>query len=443
MKTIFHILFFFLSITNCFCQWSGLNAGISGDARVLYYDSLSNKIIVGGYFTTRDSVAAKGIATWDGTTWDSEGTGAQFGTPVYSIGKYLGTLYASSIFSPDWHLDSWWWWWNGQLWDTLAEKVNGVVAVQKEHNGEYYLGGSFDSIGSSRANMLAKFDGVNYTSLSVPSPAGGFAVQDIEFYNGQMYIGGNFYDSLTNVNDLERFNGVSYEPFGGIGLSSGAAYVSSLEVFHNELYIAGWFKQAWGDPENFIMRWDGTQFRDVGNGLDGPVYRMHVYNDELYVCGSFTQAGNLSVTNAAKWDGISWNQITPGFRNNGPILDILVAQNNLYIGGGFDSIQNIQVYNIAVYYNLQNINLELTTSPISLFPNPAGKRISIQFNQIPDVECRIWITNLYGETVDTRLIEKGHSSTIHVDISSFPPSVYSMNIQSQKFLYSKKFIKCE
>src|SRR5205809_479056 len=84
----------------------------------------------------------------------------------------------------------------------------------RENNNELYLGGIFDSIGLSQAVHIAKYDGTSFSTFPFPSLAHGFSVKAIEFFQGEMYIGGNFYDTITGVNDLERWNGSSFEPFG-------------------------------------------------------------------------------------------------------------------------------------------------------------------------------------------------------------------------------------
>ncbi len=337
MKHILILTFTFLTINQSFSQWQNLGLGFNRGGYVLLYDSTYNLLYVGGDFEYADSILVNGFAKWDGLKWDSLGEGAHYGAPGYSITKYQGNIYGSSAFtytnsSPD--CFNWFAQWNGQFWDTLNEKVNAYIKEFKEYNNELYLGGAFTKTGTQNANLLAKFDGNNFTPMYVTSEAGGYSIMAIEFFQGQMYIGGNFFDTITGVNDLERWNGSSFEPFGGNGLAFGSDAVSSMEIFQNDLYIGGNFLISSGSPADNIMRWDGNQFYDVGGGLNGGVRTMHIFDNVLYVCGAFTTAGSVQVNNGmAKWDGVNWSSVTNSTFNN-VILDLLIVGSDLYITGG-------------------------------------------------------------------------------------------------------------
>lgn len=126
-----------------------------------------------------------------------------------------------------------------------------------------------------------------------------------------MYVGGNYYDTITGVNDLEVYDGVSLHPFGGNGLDFGGAHVTAMVVYNNELYIAGGFNYVYGSNTFVnIMRWDGSQFHDVGGGVNGGINKMKIVNGEIYVSGYLTSAGNIPIHNyLAKWNGTTWSEV--------------------------------------------------------------------------------------------------------------------------------------
>jgi hypothetical protein len=206
------ILFYFLIPKILLSQWVPLNGGLDDYGRVLYYDSVSSLLYAGGYFTYADNLVVNKIARWDGLHWDSLSSGARYGAPVFSITKYHGKIFASSVFDnfPSSN-QNWLYWWNVNRWDTLDVRINQEVATFKEYNNNLYLGGLFSKIGTQDANFIARYDGTNFYPISLPSEGGGYSVNAIEFFQGQMYVGGNFYDTITGINDLERWNGSSYE----------------------------------------------------------------------------------------------------------------------------------------------------------------------------------------------------------------------------------------
>lgn len=445
MKKCLIVLILTLNSFNGICQWQNLSRGLDNDGRVLAYDTIDNILYVGGNFVHADSIKVDQVARWNGTSWDSLGGGGLGGTPTYSMILYNGKLFASTLFSysfPNnfnclafWDGISW-------QWDTINQKVDNIVHVFKEYSGDLYLGGGFTQIGLLNANHIAKYDGATFTSFPFPSDLGS-RIDAIEFYNGQMYIGGNFYDSITGVNDLERWNGTSFEPFGTNGLSFGVASVNTMAVYNGELYIGGTFSIASGDPANYIMRWDGSQFRDVGGGTEVAVEEMHVFNDELYVCGHFLIAGSTPVNHLAKWNGSHWSEVCPmsmlplDYASN--INDFYIHNNDLFITGYFTSIDSVVVNSIAKYSGLnQEVSNELM-GRINVYPNPANNILSISGIEKIDELQDVLIQDVLGRRI--KLPISFFREEIQIDISSLNPQLYFIEINSGEGKVVEKFVK--
>lgn len=88
--------------------------------------------------------------------------------------------------------------------------------------------------------------------------------------------------------------------------------VSVLAEFDNHVYVAGGFEYA-GDQTNVgnIVRWTGTGWSKLQDGLPGAVTAMVVFNDgsgdKLWVSGSFLQSSGAPSNSFAKWDGFGWS----------------------------------------------------------------------------------------------------------------------------------------
>jgi hypothetical protein len=434
MKKI--ILVFFLSIYwhSSYSQWVGLKSGFSSAGYTFFYDSTSNLLYVGGLFNYADSIRVNGIATWDGSLWDSLGSGITYGGPVYTITKFQGKIFVSGWFNftPP-NLFNWLSFWNGNTWDTLGVSVNSFIKTFKEHNNELYIGGTFNKIGLQDAILIAKFNGNNFTSYQFPCID--YSVNAIEFYQGYMYVGGNFYDTLSGVNDLERWDGTSFQPFGGNGLAFGSGAVSSMVIYNNELYIAGGFSIATGSPADNIMRWDGSQFHDVGSGLNGGVRQMRVINNEIYVCGDFTMAGSTPVNYVAKWDGNSWSKVFNNTFNN-IVLDIIGVGNDLYVTGGFTMIDSMPFNYIAKYANYTSISEIESPFSVNVSPNPASDKIFVDSkSKIIDAYK---IFDALGREIKSNAVK---SLKVEINIPQLQSGIYFLLLSNEDERIVKKFIK--
>ncbi len=428
------LLLFSFYVTAAYPQWTPLQSGLTFGGYTFYYDSTTDLLYVGGIFNYADSIRVNGIATWDGSKWDSLSSGITYGGPVYKITKFQGSVFVSGWFNftPP-NLFNWLALWNGNSWDTLGMSVNSFIRTFKEFGNELYLGGTFTKIGQLDANLIAKFDGNNFSSY--PFPCYDFTVDAIEFYQGLMYVGGNFYDTLTGINDLERWDGISFQPFGGNGLASGTDAVTSMIIYNNELYIAGGFSVATGSPADNIMRWDGSQFHDVGGGLNGGVRQMRVINNEIYVCGDFTMAGSMPVNYVAKWNGTSWSKVFNSSFNN-VVLDIIGVGTDLYVTGGFTMIDTIPFNYIAKYANYTGVSEIASVFSVNVSPNPANDKIFVDSkSKIIDAYK---IFDALGREMKFNTVK---SSKAEINISQLQSGIYFLLLSNEDGRIVKKFIK--
>src|SRR5262249_13019483 len=146
------------------------------------------------------------------------------------------------------------------------------------------------------------------------------------------YAGGLFYTVCTTItclgeseiNYIARWNGGSWVPVGN-GLND---TVTALAASGSDLYAAGYFTQAFGNPTcgsgntavSHIAGWNGSSWSGVGNGLNDNVYALAVSGGDLYAGGNFTQIcgdaacspGNTPANRVAKWNGSSWSALGNG-----------------------------------------------------------------------------------------------------------------------------------
>lgn len=209
-------------------NWTGLNNGVtfnpsSASVKSLYEDTIANLLYVGGSFRFAGGIPASGIASWNGTNWDSLGRGLD--------------NYPSNGSNSGW--------------------PNSMC----RYNNELYISGGFVHVGTTSAHWIARWDGIAWHTLTTePHNGGGMSMI---VYNNELYLGGIF-DSVGNLltNGLAKWNGSIWSdvhnfPNYNAWLSS-INQVNCLTEFQGNLYVAGNFEGLNGYKE--IVYWDGSQW---------------------------------------------------------------------------------------------------------------------------------------------------------------------------------------
>jgi hypothetical protein len=170
----------------------------------------------------------------------------------------------------------------------------------------------------------------------------------LEFYRGELYAGGTFAsaDTLPNVvNYIARWDGAQWHDVGG-----GASHsVYTLYAHGDHLYAGGRFAGIGGlTGVRGIARWDGTAWDSLGGGVSplGGVNAIIEYNGNIVAAGEFSAAGNTPANNIAMWDGASWTAMGSGV-TGGRVNALAVHNGELYAGGSFYFAGNDTVYSIA------------------------------------------------------------------------------------------------
>jgi hypothetical protein len=348
--------------------WSSLGTGAAnGVAGIVYALAVAGNgdVYVGGGFITAGGLPANNVAKWNGTTWNSLGTGAANGVAgrvyalaisgngdVYVGGNFTqaGSVGASCIAK-----------WDGSSWSALGAGVNTTVrGLEWANSGELYTGGTFTQAGGSACNGIAKWNGAVWTSLgSVGSNdgssagVGGALVRDVAVgANGDFYVGGTFVQvSATLANNIAKWDGSSWSPLGantGNGLN-GMAYAVAVAP-NGAVYVGGDFTGAGSVLANRVAKWDGTAWTSLGagtaNGVNDNVRAIAVVGNAVYVGGAFTQAGGRAASYVAKWDGTAWSSLGTGV--NYLVYALAEAPNGgVYVGGDFSTAGGIPAKSLA------------------------------------------------------------------------------------------------
>ena len=123
--------------------------------------------------------------------------------------------------------------------------------------------------------------------------------------------------------------------------------INSLAKDENEmLYIGGAFTEVDYQSANGIIAWDGENWHQLADGLNGEVKDLFVFDELVYAAGEFTFSGTNEAINLAEWDGTKWRALQQGDMG-GYINAVVRIDNEIYIGGSFSMINGMAADNIA------------------------------------------------------------------------------------------------
>jgi len=150
--------------------WSEVGGGLSpSTSRVDAIHVYKNELYVGGGFGTAGGINAVSIARWDGTNWDSVGSGMIGSVKCFAI--YNDTLYVGGSFGivggiPNTALIAKW---DGTNWSEVGGgAVYGAVLeinALAVYKGELYAAGKYNSIGGISVNRIARWDGSSWKDV--------------------------------------------------------------------------------------------------------------------------------------------------------------------------------------------------------------------------------------------------------------------------------------
>ena len=343
-------------------SWSGLGSGIGdGSVRDLHF-SPGGTLYATGTFTLAGGVTAKGIAKWSGGAWSPVGDGTMTGTSFVLGSKvvsdseiYIGGTFTGvggvtvSNFAK----------WDGSAWSGLGTGTNDWVWAIEKLGSDIYVGGSFTSINSVTANRVAKWNGTTWSAVGTGITNGNVTSLKANSAETTLYAGGTFTASgATTLSRVAKWNGTAWSP-----LVSGAttnlinSNVEEITISGDDLYIAGWFTEAGGQPHNRVVKFNLTNstWSSLGAGVASTARVVAPRGTDVYVGGAFTSKGDgTPLSWFGKWDGSNWSEFLEDstgkgwLGSNGYVLEMIKdSSGNIYVAGGFSKMGDLQVANIA------------------------------------------------------------------------------------------------
>lgn len=436
------------------CQtWEEVGGGLRHSSGINDFEIYNGKLHMCGFITVvgAQSVAAggqpaNGVASWDGFQWDTLRNGV-LPLSANDLCEYGGELFMGGGFSDidgvanTRSIGKW----DGSVWTEVDGGTLGDIETMEVYNGELYVGGSFNSIGSVSTEDIARWDGVQWSDVG-----GGVVsskVHSMAVFNGELYVGGLniFLAGGTSVSNIAKWDGSQWTDVGGG--TDGQVTALVVDTIANVLYAGGGFFTAGGKTVNFVAMWDGTEWWPVDQGLSNGVYDLELYHRELYAVGGFEAvigSPNDTVNYIARWDGCQWRDLNGGLNQPGNALH--VYQDSLHVGGWFTYAGSDSAYYLAKWHTPVDTcgNPSVPEHPSTLwnvtaFPNPASETIMLEFPEKAAFDLMLLVYDLKGVLVDEIKIQAG-SSSASINVSNFSSGAYSANlIQGSTLIGVAKF----
>ncbi|MGV3637789.1 MAG: T9SS type A sorting domain-containing protein [Flavobacteriales bacterium] len=239
-------------------------------------------------------------------------------------------------------------------WFVLGEGTNGTVdEVLTLANGDLLVVGQFTDAGGTAGNGAAIWNGSSYTPLgSLPEGVVNCAIE----HDGELFIGGSFNGGQI---DLLRWSGSGWT--GEFVFASKAGEVTALLSHDGMLYAAGGASGFAGVDFSMKVLQAGEWLQTPG-WLNGPIHALEFHEGYIVAGGTFTGAfasQNDDIQHVARYADSGWLQVADGL--DGGVYDLLVHDGTLYATGMMMSM-------IGPYFGLASIAGE-ATSWTQLMPN--------------------------------------------------------------------------
>lgn len=443
---ILFLIFFWLKVNSQ--NWDTVTGGhFSKQIESVLFDSVYNKLLVSSKFVNHvGNIPVRGICSWNAVSWDSLSGGINtheiwlnplnpHGT-VFSCTPYNNKLLVGGLFSSIGYVKTTGFAiWDGVKWDSLPKRAfrdgkTVVVSNFLKKGNLLYFTGNFDTIAGQPTNGIATWDGVNFNPILLPVDPNYQGITSIVEYQNDIYIAGGMF--VGGKGDVLKYNGSSWGSTTGGGFLGPYSGARQLIVYNNELYAAGYFEMANGNPGNNIIKWDGNQWHDVGFGTVGSyiaINKLLVYHSKLWVFGGFSKVANSFASNAAVFDGNTWCGLKDTLDND--INSATVYKDTIYVGGGFrkanlDSIPFFAKLNDSNLFN-QCVNVvgikEISDNiQLAIHPNPTASILYIIDEQNLFQNATIEIKNYLGQVVFMTLFSN------QINLSNFSAGMYILRI---------------
>lgn len=238
-------------------SWYSMTPTQGVNSSVECMEAYNNDLYIAGSMTSVNGVACNRIAKWNGTAWsDVSGGVSGWLERIECMTIYHGELYVGGIFLqagtgniPTYYIARW----NGTQWDSVGSGLNGApyAMVVDTVNDLLYVGGAFTMAGGTQAFGVAVWNDTTWAPVGTGADTL-WGTRCMALMNGELYAGGGNVTITTlgdTIKNVYKYNGTKWISVdGGAGNS-----VLTMTEYNGNIYIGGAFSQVgYGIPANRI-----------------------------------------------------------------------------------------------------------------------------------------------------------------------------------------------
>jgi len=322
--------------------WAAMGVGTNSTVKC-FVASPDNVLYAGGLFTTAGGNAAALVASWDGATWAALGDGLSGGvSPACHALAYApnGILYAAGEFDTAGSVAAIGLaYWDGTDWFALGNLLTGAgadgvgYALARDTDGNLYVGGLFATVGGTAAVNIAKWDGSAWSALG--AGCNNYVTGLLWGKDGCLYASGVFTEAggVAAVG-IAKWNGTTWAAVGGDCAGGSAAGYAITQRANGEIVLGGSFTSVAGISANNIAAWNGSSWRALGVGCNAGVETLGIDEDGMLIVGGvFTAAGGISVADrVALYNWSTWQAQDIDLPGVATVYAVTIYANRLYLG---------------------------------------------------------------------------------------------------------------
>jgi trimeric autotransporter adhesin len=316
-------------------SWSAVGSGVDNIINTIAVEGAD--IYVGGNLQNAGGVSTPFIARWDGNNWNALSSSQDLTGSVNSIAIAGTAVIVGGAFDGMSGGINYITLWNGSDWNAMGI-LNGFVNAVQVVGSDVFAAGNFTSTDSvPGTSHIARWDRISSSWHALGNGLPG-NIKTLAVAGGAFYAGGDFTDPTGSLEHIARWDGIAWRPL-GVGLN---ASVWSIALDGPHVYAGGEFTDASGDLDH-IARWDAgdsdPQWNNLDDGLSSNVWDIVPVGSDIYMAGFFNNAGGSGANFITRWDGSNWHNL--GTNKNNAMRAAAVEGPNLYVGGNFtDAIGN-------------------------------------------------------------------------------------------------------
>ncbi len=297
---------------------------------------------------------------------------------------------------------------------------------------------------SNKATVM-KFNGTNWVDVGNSDfSAGNTLNESLAFspIDSMPYVAfSDFGSGFSGKATVMKFNGTNWVYLGSEGFSAGVASYISLSINPSDgtPYVA--FTDGANSAKATVMKFDGTNWMNVGNAdfTTGSVSCISLAfspTDSLpYI--TYSDGGDSSKATVMKFFDNNWVSVGPADFSAAQALNTSIAFSPsgqpfvAYIDEGDSGKATV------MYYDAHAGIEELQSSQISIYPNPATDKITVELSGMTQ-GGNLTIGDIEGQQLLTRQIAEPKTQ---IDISNLPSGIYFVRITNEMTAEVGKFVK--